>query len=308
MPALDTVQNLKAFLAVARAGSFSAAARQAGIATSVIAKRIDQLEDAIDTKLFARSTRRLVLTESGRGWIARARSVVSDIDDLMAAATRPRDELEGSLRIKAPTTLAVLYVADVLAGFQSRHPRIAMDIVLTDRALNPADEGFDLAISVFGAAYAGVIDVPLCPVRRTVCAAPSYLAARGTPRHPRELAAHDTLNFHPTGDVWMFESAEGPVSVVIHPRLSANDGQVLLAAARAGNGIALLSDYVAGPALRGGELIPVLAPFKVPEIWMKALVPESRRYVARVRALIAVLVDAFSTPPWESAPTENDDL
>jgi len=301
---MDTIQNLKAFLRVARAGSFSAAARQAGLATSVIAKRIDQLEAAIRTPLFVRSTRRLVLTDAGHAWLARVRSVVSDVDDLMAAAARPGDALEGPLRIKAPTTLAVLYLGDVLARFQVRHPRIGMEIVLTDRALNPADEGFDIAISVFGASYGGVVDVPLCPVRRTLCAAPAYLAARGTPRHPRELAAHDTLNFHPVGDVWLFDSAQGPVSVAIHPRLSANDGQVLLAAARAGSGIALLSNYIARPALRRGELVPVLPPFTVPEIWMKALVPETRRHVARVQALVDVLIAAFSTPPWDNEPDD----
>jgi DNA-binding transcriptional LysR family regulator len=298
---VDTVQNLKAFLAVAHTGSFSAAARRTGLATSVVAKRIDQLEAAIRTKLFVRSTRRLVLTDAGRGWLDRVRPVVSDVDDLIDAAARPRDALAGRLRIKAPTTLAVLYLADILASFQMRHPKIALDIVLTDRALNPAEEGFDVAISAFGTTYGGVIDVPLCPVQRTVCAAPAYLAARGVPCHPRDLFEHDTLNFQPTGDIWMFDSAHGPVSIEIHPRLSANDGQVVLAAARAGNGIALLSDYVAAAALQCGELVPVLQPFTVPEIWMKALVPASRLHVARVGALVDALKAALSPPPWDVA-------
>lgn len=297
---MDTIQNLKAFMAVARTGSFSAAAREAGLATSVIAKRIDQLEGAIDAKLFVRSTRKLGLTEPGREWLTRVRAVVSDIDELMAAARHKRDELEGPLRIKAPTTLTALYLGDILAGFQNRHPRISMDIVLTDRPLNPAEEGFDIAISVFGAVYGGVIDIPLCPIQRTICSAPGYLDRRGVPLHPRELVGHDTLNFHPTGDRWLFESPRGPVSVAIHPRLSANDGQVLLAAALAGNGIALLSNYVAGPALRTGALVEVLKPFTVPEVWLKALVPENRRHVGRVQALLSVLAAAFSPPPWES--------
>ena len=175
-----------------------------------------------------------------------------------------------------------------------------MDIVLTDGAINPAEEGFDVVISAFGTSYGGVADVPLCPVRRILCAAPAYLAARGAPAHPRDLAAHDTLNFRPTGEVWMFGSAQGPVSVTIQPRLSANDGQILLAAARAGNGIALLSDYLAVPALRSGDLLAVLADFTVPQLWIKALVPENRRHVARVRALVEALTAAFSPPPWRA--------
>ena len=298
---MDTVQNLKTFLLVARAGSFSAAARQSRLATSVITRRIDQLEAAARTRLFARSTRRLTLTEAGRAWLARVQPVVSDVEELIATAARPRDDLAGPLRIKAPTTLAVLHLADVLARFQMLHPKIAMDIVLTDGALNPAEEGFDVAISAFGASYGGVADVPLCAVQRILCAAPAYLAARGAPAHPRDLATHDTLNFRPTGEVWMFNSARGPVSVAIQPRLSANDGQILLAAARAGNGIALLSDYLAGQALRRGDLVTVLADFTVPELWVKALVPENRRHVARVRALVEALTAAFSPPPWRTA-------
>ena len=298
---MDTVQNLKAFLAVARAGSFSAAAREARLATSVIAKRIDQLEAATGTQLFARSTRHLALTEAGRAWLARVQPVVSDVEELMATAARPRNDLAGPLRIKAPTTLAVLYLADMLARFQMRHPRIDLDIVLTDGALNPAEEGFDVAISVFGTAYGGVIDVPLCPVRRTLCAAPVYLAGRPPPAHPRDLVAHDTLSFHPTGDVWMFNSPQGPVQVTIRPRLRANDGQVLLAACRAGNGIALLSDYLTGPARAAGELVALLEEFTVPEIWMKALIPESRQHVARVRALVAALSAELASPPWQTA-------
>jgi DNA-binding transcriptional LysR family regulator len=296
---LDTIQNLKAFIAVAETGSFSAAARQTGLATSVVAKRIDQLEGRVRAILFLRTTRRLSLTEAGQRWLAHVKTVVGDVEDLLAEAATPSHQLDGALRVKAPTSLAVLYAGEILARFQNRHPKIAMDIVLTDRPLNPAHEGFDLAISVFGATFPGVVDVPLCPVQRTLCAAPSYLARCGTPAHPRDLSRHDTLNFRPTGEVWTLDSPKGPVTVEVRPRLSANDGLVLLAAARAGNGIALLSNYVALPSLRSGELVPVLETFSLPEIWIKALVPESRMLVARVRALVDFLAASFSPPPWD---------
>ena len=296
---MDTVQNLKAFLAVAQTGSFSAAARQAGLATSVLAKRVDQLEATVRTRLFVRTTRRLILTEAGQRWIARVKTVVGDIDDLVKEAARPSFDLAGSLRVKAPTSLAVLYIGDILGHFQKRHPKVTLDIVLTDRAVNPAEEGFDLAISALSASFSGVADVPLCALQRTLCASPDYLAARGMPGHPRDLAKHDTLNFQPTGETWTFTSAKGPVAVDVHPRMSANDGQVLLAAARTGNGIALLSNYVALPALRAGELIPVLEAFSLPEIWIKALIPETRMPVPRVRALTDFLVENLAPPPWE---------
>ena len=202
--------------------------------------------------------------------------------------------------LKIPTTLAVPYHGTILGRFQAQHPRVSLDVVLADRPLNPVEEGFDLAVVAFPASFSSVVDEPLCPLRRMVCASPAYLAARGVPRHPRELAGHDTLSFLPTGPVWTFRSDHGPIGVEVAPKLSANDNQVLLAAAREGNGVALLPSYVALPTLRAGELEEVLEAFPVPEMWVKALIPENRVQIPRVRALLAFLKGNLGqTPPWE---------
>lgn len=296
---MNTLQNLRAFLDVASAGSFSAAARKVGVATSVIAKRIDQLEAATGTRLFQRTTRSVSLTEAGQGWIGRVRSMVADMEDMMASVGRKDHELEGPLRVKAPTTMTILHLAGIFARFQRCHPKIVLEVVLTDRPVNPADEGFDVAIAAFGTTFNRVADHPLCPLRRVLCASPDYLVRRGTPSHPRDLLAHDTLSFQPTGNVWAFGSLQGPILMTVAPKMSANDGQVLLAAALAGNGIALLSEYVALPWLRQGELAAVLEAFPLPEIWLKALVPEARMLVSRVRALTEFLKESFApVPPW----------
>ena len=297
---MDALLSLRAFAAVAHSGSFSAAARQLGVVTSVVTKRVDQLERHIKAKLFMRSTRRVVLTEAGQQWLSRAQAAVVEVDDVLAGMSRTSLDIEGHLRVKLPTTLAVLYLGAIVSRFQAQHPRVSLDVVLADRALNPIEEGFDLAVSVFPAAFPGVVDEPLCPLRRLVCAAPAYLSKRGMPRHPRELAEHDTLDFLPTGPVWSFESRGGPVSVAIRPKFSANDGQVLLAAAREGNGIALLPSYVAGPALRDGSLVAVLDGFSIGDIWIKALMPANRSAIPRVRKLVGFLREGLSPiPPWE---------
>lgn len=297
---MDTLQNLKAFLAVARGGSFSAAGRQLGIATSVVAKRIDQLEWATRTKLFARSTRQMVLTETGERWLQRVQSAVAELDEVLTGMARAGVDLEGHLRLKMPTTLTILYLGAIVSRFQFKHPRVSLDIVLADRPLDPIEEGFDVAVTVFPDSFGGVVDEPLCPLRRLICASPDYLAERGVPDHPRDLVAHDTLNFQPSGPVWSFQSAEGPISVEIRPKLSANDNQVLFAAAREGNGIALLSSYVAGPALRDGSLVQVLEAFPVTDLWIKALIPENRAQIPRIRTLVGFLKDGLSpVPPWE---------
>jgi DNA-binding transcriptional LysR family regulator len=302
---MDVVQNLRAFLEVAQRGSFSAAGRKLGVATSVVAKRVGQLEARTKTQLFRRSTREVTLTEAGQSWIGRVRPMLADMDELLASARDAGRELEGALRIKAPTTLSILYLGAMLASFQRLHPRIVLDIVLTDRPVNPAEEGFDIVLAVFGSSFTGVTDVPLCAVRRLLCATPGYLSARGVPAHPRDLAAHDTLSFGPTGYVWAFSGPQGQVVVEVSPRLSANDGQLLLAGARAGNGIALLSEYVVLPLLRTGELVIVLQDYPVPDIWLKALVPNSRMQIGRIQALLRFLQDSFlPEPPWSATISE----
>lgn len=295
---MDTLQNLRAFLEVARCGGFSSAARKLGLATSVVAKRVDQLEDTTGVRLFRRTTRGITLTEAGQNWTDRVRSVLGDVDQLLESASKDSRELEGSLRIKAPTTLTVMHLGQVLAEFQQRHLKVALEIVLADRPVNPVEEGFDIAISVFPSTFRDVTDLPLCPIRRILCAAPDYLERRGLPRHPRDLARHDTLSFQPTGRVWTFEGVQGPVLFEISPKLSTNDGQVLLAGACAGNGIALISEYVALPALRRGDVVTLLEDFPVPEVWLKALVPDSKLDSSRTHALIDHLQASFDRPPW----------
>ena len=304
---MDTVQNLRAFLAVAETGSFSAAARRSGLATSVLTKRVDQLEHAIKTRLFFRTTRTVTLTETGQRWVERVRSLVADIDDTMRQASSREQELEGPVRVKAPTTLTALYIGEILTRFQTSHQKLSIELMLTDRVVNPSDEGFDLAIAAFNATFSGVVDVSLCPLHRQLCATPEYLERWGTPQHPRDLLQHDTISFAPTGPIWSFTGPAGPATIEVAPRLSANDGQVLLRAARAGNGIALLSEYLILPSLRAGELVTVLPDYFPPEIWVKILIPEARMRIARVHALAEFLKKAFSpSPPWTLESNSSD--
>lgn len=294
--------TFRAFLATAHHRSFSAAARQAGVVPSVITKRVDQLEWRLRTTLFHRSTRSVRLTEPGRAYLPRIQRLVADFDELIEASAGRRASLQGRIRLRAPTSLTVLHLGEVLGGFQQAHPGIDLDIVVMDRPVNPAEEGFDLAIGSATLLHPGVAEFPLCPLRRVVCAAPSYLERRGTPRHPAELVSHDCLNFSPTGSQWSFESGKGPIIADIQPKMSANDLQVLLSAARRGNGIAMLSTYVSAAALAAGELVPLLPDFPISEVWIKALVPESRLGVPRVAAMLDWLqTNLAPVPPWERA-------
>jgi DNA-binding transcriptional LysR family regulator len=296
---MDTLLNIKAFLATARAGSFSGAARRLGVAPSVIVKRINRLEDQMRAQLFIRSTRKLTLTDTGERYFPRYQTIVGEVEDAINGAARSPDQIEGHLRIKCPTTLTILNFGEILTDFQTAHPGISVEIVLIDRSVNPVEEDFDIAIGAMPAAYANVIEEPLSPYPRVLCAAPSYVAARGEPNHPIDLIGHDCLTFQTTGSTWSFESPRGLINVDVHSRFSANDSQILQAAACRGLGITMIARYIARPAIERGALKTLLPDYPVPEFWLKALVPISKIKKAAVQSLLSWIKDRMRPlPPW----------
>lgn len=300
---MDTVANLRAFLAVARFGSFSEAARQLNVVPSVAAKRVSQLEHTVGQRLFERSTRRVALTEAGERLQGRARSLIIDLDETLAGLRRTGDRLEGRIRMMVPTTLHMLVLSPALGEFLREHEHITMELALVNRSVNPAEEGFDLAITGHAAnSYEGVLDVPLHPFEQVLCAAPAYIARRGTPHRLHDLEAHDGLFFKPIGTTWRFESDEGEIGVDVPPRLIADDTLTLRAAALAGNGIAMLPRYVAGEAIRDGLLVELLPECPLRRSWFRAYVAHNRARQARVVKLLEWLKAALekSLPPLQN--------
>ncbi len=291
---MDTVANLRAFLAVARYGSFSESARQLNVVPSVAAKRVSQLEHTVGTRLFERSTRKVVLTEAGEKFQVSARSLIADLDDTLAGLKRSNDRLEGRILIMVPTTLNMVVLSDALSGFLREHEHITMELALVNRSINPAEEGFDLAISGHAASsYEGVLDVPLYPFTQVLCASPQYLERRGTPLHPHDLGDHDGLFFKPLGTAWQFDGEQGQLTVDVRARLVANDNITLRAAALAGNGIAMLPRYVSGEAIRAGQLVELLGAYPMPKSWFRAHVTQHRAKLARIAKLLEWLKSAL---------------
>ena len=291
---MDVLVNLQAFLATADAGGFSAAARKLNVATSVVAKRVTQLEERIGIALFHRSTRQLRLTEAGQRYVHRARGVVADAGDLLSRMGEKDRDLTDHLRVKAPTSLTVARLADAFATFQKQNPSVKLEIVLIDRPVDPVTEGFDIAIGAFPHSFGGVVDEPLCRLPRLLCASSAYLKAHGTPKHPRDLVAHRCLSFLPTGPEWTFDGPRGRINIQVQPLLSSNEGHVLTRSAIAGNGITLTSRYLVEDALRDGLLEPVLSDFPVPELWVKAAIPERRVSAVAVQELLRLLKQSLS--------------
>lgn len=283
---MDTLLNLKAFLATAGTGGFSAAGRHLGLAPSVVAKRVDQLEARVRAKLFERTTRSVVLTEAGEHLVPRLRPLLHELEELLTGVSGAGAGLIGAIRIKVPAPLGVNFLAHTFAQFQHAHPGVSLDIVTLDRSVNPIEAGFDIAIGALPELYDNVVEEPLCPYPRVVCASPGYLARHGTPATPLDLVQHQCLVFGPTGSSWVFEGPRGASTVEVKSRFTANNSHILMALAREGNGIAILARSLVDQALAAGELIPILDDYPVPELWVRALVPRKRIHVPRIAALV----------------------
>ncbi|WP_321803394.1 LysR family transcriptional regulator [Burkholderia sp. BCC1988] len=297
---MDTLQNLRAFLAAARHGSFSEASRQLHVVPSVIAKRVSELERMLRTQLFTRSTRKVSLTDAGQKFHVHANALVAEFDAVLSSMTRQAGTIEGHLRVKMPTTLTVLHLARVVSAFQRKHERITMEVVLVDRSINPVEEGYDVVITGLAESYEGVIDIPLCPLKRILCASPDYLSKKGLPDHPRALADHECLVFKPQGPSWQFESASGPINVDVHQKLTTNDNSVLFTSCCAGAGIAVLPEYLVRSSLKSGELLTMLDDFPLRATWIKALVPKRRQDMPHIAAFTSWMHAHLSgTAPWD---------
>lgn len=296
---MDTILNMKAFLATARSGSFSEAARQLSVAPSVVSKRVNQLEWQLRSRLLERTTRRVRLTEVGEQYLPTIRGIITEYDDLVAGSLRAPGELEGHIRVKSPAAITTLHLGKVFTDFQRAHPRVTLEVVLIDRSVNPIEEGFDVVLGLLPASFENVVEEALLPYPRVVCASPKYLKQRGEPKHPRDLASHDCLVFQPAGATWTFHSKRGPISVQVRPKFISNDIQMVVDAAKDGGGVAVLSKLISKQARKEGSLVPILTDFPLPDHWLKAFIPQSRVGLARVQALLTAVRGAFlPVPPW----------
>jgi DNA-binding transcriptional LysR family regulator len=281
--------NVTSFVRVARLHSFSGAARELGVAPSVITKRITQLEKSMGVQLVVRSTRGLALTAAGDRYLPRFVRLLAEFDELFEARDAEQLKLEGHLRIKSPTTITTEALGVVFAEFMVDHPGISLEVVLVDRSVNPLEEGFDFALGALPVSYPNVIDVPICPYELVTCCAPKYLVGKSAPQHPNELVDYECLTTVLFRTTWVFESSRGALSVEVHSRLHSSDSRILREAALRGLGIVILPRFLADEPISKGLLIPLLKDFPVPVFWLKALVPRMKMSRPVVRELVAYL-------------------
>lgn len=301
---LDRFTGLQVFARVAALGSLSAAARALGMSQSMATKHMAALEARLGVKLVHRTTRRVTLTEAGQRYLESAERIIEELERADAAAAAERVEVSGELRVNAPVSFAVRVLAPMLPDFLSRHPALRVELGLNDRTVNLIDEGWDVAIRIGRLREGDLIARKLAPCRIAVAAAPSYLAARGMPRLVADLAGHNcltyTLSSSTAPDEWTFGPG-GAVRVAVAGNLRANNGDALLAAARAGQGIIRQPTFIIGEDLRAGRLVELALDHGSTDLdGVFAVYPSNRRPPARLRAFVDWMVERCGpVPPWD---------
>jgi DNA-binding transcriptional LysR family regulator len=301
---LDRLTGLEVFAKVAAAGSLSAAARALGMSQTMVTKHIAALEARLGAKLFHRTTRRLSITEAGRSYLESSERILAEIEAADAAVAADRVEPRGMLRINAPVSFGTRQIAPLLAEFAARYPRTTVELGLNDRLVDLAEEGWDLAIRIGHLRDSSLIARRIAPCRIVVCAAPSYLKARGIPQTVSSLAAHNclgyTLSQRTPVDRWTF-GARGEVGVRVSGNLRANNGDALLAAALAGQGIIHQPSFIVADDLGAGRLVALTLDQPNVELGgIYAVYLPDRHPPAKVRAFIDFIATRFAPePPWD---------
>lgn len=292
-------EDLRVFSVVVRKSSFVAAAQDLGASPAYVSKRVRLLEQQLGTRLLHRTTRRVALTEDGERVYRWAQRILDDIDQLLQEVGGTRAQPRGSLRVSCSLGFGRQQLAPALGALVERHPQLQVRLELVDRLVDVAAEGLDLDVQVGDEIAPYLIARRLADNHRVLCAAPAYLARRGTPRHPDELRGHDCLVIkerdHPFG-VWRLQSEGREQVLKVSGPLSSNSGEAALRWALDGRGIVLRSLWQVAPLLASGQLVQLLPGCTQPaNVW--AVYPTRLERSAKLRATVEFLVEWFQNAP-----------
>ncbi len=293
----DRLAQIEAFVNAATRGSLSAAARLEGVTPAVIGRRLDSLEAHLGVRLLVRSTRRLSLTFEGQSFLEDCQRLLNDLAGAEAVVMQGGLQASGHMRISAPAGFGRRHVAPVVARFMAEHPGVQVTLELSDRLVDLVNEGVDCAVRIGEMPDSSLVGNKLGEMPRAVVASPEYLARRGVPRTPADLAQHECLSLGQQRG-WMLRPTPGgaPVAVKIGGRFSCNDGTVLHEWALAGAGLAWRSLWEVGADLRAGRLVAVLEAYTPPPLGIYALYPQRRHLPLRVRLFVEALRTTFAQP------------
>jgi DNA-binding transcriptional LysR family regulator len=288
MAAHTDLNALPVFAAIAETGGFTAAAEKLGMAKAKVSLAVARLEAQLGTSLFARTTRRVVLTEAGQALYAECVPALRGVQESLAQVGSA-GHLRGVLRISAAVDYAMQSLSPALASFAAKHPGLEIDVRTSDRVADLLKEGIDLAVRVGWLRDSSLRATKLGEFEQHVLAAPAYLEAAGPIKVPADLARHAwvALTLLPTPLTWKFASARGQARTVrMNARLRTDSGATLRALLENGVGISVMDSLSSAQAVQDGRLIRVLPQWSLPKGGVYAVYPPGRLVPAKVRAFI----------------------
>lgn len=300
----ERLAAMSVFAEVVEASSFSAAAVKLGLSKSLVSRQVSALEQSLAVKLLNRSTRKLSLTEAGAIFHEHCRRVVQEAEYAERRLTQSQSALAGLVRVTCVQAFALRYLMPAIGEFQIKYPEIRIKLSCSNRTLELGDEGYDIGIRMSLAPDPKLVARKLAVNRKVMCAAPTYLARRGTPITLEDLAAHDGVLFPPLAPkgAWTLARDGQQHSVPVNARFETDDMDAAHAAVMAGLALGVLPAYVATNDLRLGRLVPLLTDYQVlPDIGIYLVYLPNRTLPKRVRTLIDFLQQRFKpVAPWEA--------
>ncbi|MBX3453167.1 LysR family transcriptional regulator [Ferrovibrio sp.] len=299
---MDLLNDLTVFARVAEQGSFTAAAESLRLSKSAVSKQVARLEARLGSRLLTRTTRRLTLTETGRVVLDHAERALAEAQAAEAAVQNLQTAPRGLLRVNMPMSFGLSHVAPLLPEFLAAYPELRVEVSLNDRRVDLLEEDVDVAIRIGDLRDSTLAARRLAPIRGVVCAAPSYIERFGAPKTPDELKWHHCLiyTYLPEPDIWRFSDGS---AVRVNGPMRANNGDVLLQAARGGLGIVRLPSFLCGNDLADGALVPLLEEYRLPDSGVHAVYPAGRHMTPKLRAFIDFLATRFNAggidTPWD---------
>jgi DNA-binding transcriptional LysR family regulator len=263
---MDRLEAMSVLLSAVESGSLSKAARKLNVPLATVSRKVADLEAHLMASLLIRSAKGLELTPAGRSFVAAAKSILEQVTEAERAAAGEYTEPRGDLIVTAPIMFGRLHVLPVVTQFLAAFPDVSVGLVLTDRIAHFLDDQVDVAVRVGALPDSSLVASRLGAIRRVMCAAPGYLAARGTPRTPDELSGHSVISFEntPTPTTWTFWSNGEEVKAAFRPRLSVNTIDGAIDAALAGAGFVRSMSYQVARHVQDGALQVVLEAFEPP--------------------------------------------
>jgi DNA-binding transcriptional LysR family regulator len=287
---MDRLEAMSIVLTVAEAGSLSAAARRLNTPLATVSRKVSDLEAHLKAKLFSRSSRSLVLTDAGSTFVAACKRILADVTEAERAASGEYTAPTGELIVTAPNVLARRYLIPILTDFLKAYPDIDVQLILADRIVSMHEDHIDVALRIGHPPDSSLIGLRVGTVHRITCASPAYLAARGTPRTPDDLAEHDAITYtgfrRPGPETWTFMRDKTSIAATVNARLVVSDVLAACDAACAGIGITAVFSYHVEAALKAGTLVTVLDEFQPPPLPVNLLYATGRFLPIKLRAFL----------------------